>query len=62
MYTFNVIPVRSEQITCVYQPSDSKVSRGAPFMAQWLTNQTKINEDAGLIPGLAQWVQDPMLP
>ena len=29
---------------------------GVPFMAQWLTNPTKIREDAGLIPALTQWV------
>ena len=27
-------------------------------MAQWLTNLTKNHEVSGLIPGLAQWVND----
>ena len=33
-----------------------------PVVAQWLTNPMRNHEVAGLIPGLAQWIKDLVLP
>ena len=39
-----------------------KQTKGVPDVAQWLTNPTRNHEVEGLIPSLAQWVNDPALP
>ena len=35
---------------------------GVTALPQWLTNPARNHEVVGSIPGLAQWVKDPMLP
>ena len=35
---------------------------GVPVVAQQVKNLSSIRKDVGLIPGLAQWIKDPVLP
>jgi len=36
----------------------STTSTGVPVVAQWVKNLTSNHKDAGLIPGLTQWIKD----
>ena len=38
------------------------VNTGVPIVAQRVLNPTSVKEDTGSIPGLSQWVKDPVLP
>ena len=38
------------------------ISRGVPTVAQQVKNLSNIHEDVGLLPGLALWVKDLVLP
>jgi len=44
-------------------PPESRIPRmGGSHYGSTVTNLTSVHEDAGSIPGPAQWVKDPALP
>ena len=46
---------------CVYTHRFKTKLLGSTYCGSAETNLTSIHEDVGLIPGLAQWVDDPAL-
>ena len=61
-YFIFVIRQRARRHTFLITGIKKRIFLGVPIVAQGVKNPTSIHKDAGLIPGLTQWVKDLALP
>ena len=61
IYTYTQIWEKHPYKYAPHQQRKKNKKHGVPAMAQQVKNPTSTHEDTGLIPGLAQYIKDPVL-